>query len=131
MPFIADQAAKAQTLRNRKLGQRQHRLPWEHSAAAHPRVHIDDHTERHLGAGRCRGERCDGPLIVDPTMMSVTRESCTKRSIAVAPAISLASRMPPIPLLASASASPSVAQVIPIAPAANCRRASATHLWFL
>ena len=66
MPFVADQSAQAQTLGNRKLGQRQNRLPGEHSTTPHARVHIDHHIERHLGAGRRCGDRCDRPLIVDP-----------------------------------------------------------------
>ncbi len=79
MPFIADQAAKAQTLRDRKLGQRESRCAGRNSTTAHAGVHIDDHTERHLCAEPMpRKERRQSRSLSTPTIMSVTRASLDK-----------------------------------------------------
>ena len=57
--FIANQAAKAQTLRGRQLRQGESRFAGRRSTAAHPRIDIDHHTQRHLCLSRMpqRGQR--------------------------------------------------------------------------
>src|SRR5262245_44626537 len=63
------------------------------------------------------------------TITSVRRRSAMSRAILRSPAIWLAIRMSRIPAAAMTSASPSFAQVMPIAPAASSRWASAGTFW--
>ncbi len=68
------------------------------------------------------------PASSTATMTSARRRSSMRRAILIGPTIWLAIRMSVTPPSASTSASPSLAQVMPTAPAASCRRAMWTHL---
>ena len=80
MAFIADQAAKAQTLRQpQTCASAKAGFAGEHSTTAHAGVHIDDDIQRHL---RAEPDAAESAVMVrslsTPTMMSVTRESLDK-----------------------------------------------------
>jgi hypothetical protein len=120
----AHDADEAQTwLRGDRARQADDRLARLHAGPMHANIDLDRDTKYVSGAMQCRAEFVDmrGAVDADDPGSAVARRS-PRRRILAGPTIWLAIRISRMPFAASTSASPSLAQATPVAPASSSFR---------